>query len=256
TPTLVYLRTSPCLEHPNPPSRKKSTPTLSPTPPRMRSVYTISGGTGSVSMLSQTHTHAASRVLSINNTTNANNTNTDVAAISSTHYDKRGLLGRDTDAFALSLRSLAYLTHANTHLVAQLMLQDGGVSVLIHVLQQLLLDGDDDASSGPFIEPISPPTPFHSLDSDDRLSLATHALSAAANLMLRGRSKVRDALVEAGLVNVLVRFLSPIVGAIEQLQLLPAPAVTEPSVAAATVSEAVSEAGANSFVVFQSLLVC
>ncbi|KAJ3387703.1 hypothetical protein HDU80_000112, partial [Chytriomyces hyalinus] len=203
----------------------------------MRSVYTISGGTGSVSVLAQTHTHAASRVLSINNTTNANNTNTDVAAISSTHYDKRGLLGRDTDAFALSLRSLAYLTHANTHLVAQLMLQDGGVSVLIHVLQQLLLDCDD-SSTGPFIQPISPPTPFHSLDSDDRLSLATHALSAAANLMLRGRSKVRDALVEAGLVNVLVRFLAPIVGAIEQLQLLPAPAVTEPI----PVSEAVSEA--------------
>ncbi|KAJ3239512.1 hypothetical protein HDU78_002821 [Chytriomyces hyalinus] len=204
----------------------------------MRSVYTISGGTGSVSVLSQTHTHAASRVLSINNTTNANNTNTDVAAISSTHYDKRGLLGRDMDAFALSLRSLAYLTHANTHLVAQLMLQDGGVSVLIHVLQQLLLDCDD-SSTDPLIQPISPPTPFHSLDSDDRLSLATHALSAAANLMLRGRSKVRDALVEAGLVNVLVRFLAPIVGAIEQLQLLPAPAVTEPSPA----SEAVSEAG-------------
>ncbi|KAJ3402352.1 hypothetical protein CcCBS67573_g03326 [Chytriomyces confervae] len=193
----------------------------------MRSVYTISGTSGSVPVLSQTHTHAASRVLSINNT--STNTNTDVAAISSTHYDKRGLLGRDTDAFALSLRSLAYLTHANTHLVAQLMLQDGGVGVLVHVLQQLLL-GCDDSSSGPFIQPISPPMPFHSLDSDDRLSLATHAMSAAANLMLRGRSKVRDALVEAGLVNVLVRFLGPIVGAIEQLQLLPAPVVAESTV--------------------------
>ncbi|KAI8831333.1 hypothetical protein BJ741DRAFT_321981 [Chytriomyces cf. hyalinus JEL632] len=201
----------------------------------MRSVYTISGTSGSVSVLSQTHTHAASRVLSINNTSTTTNANTDVAAISSTHYDKRGLLGRDTDAFALSLRSLAYLTHANTHLVAQLMLQDGGICVLVHVLQQLLL-GCDDSSSGPFIQPISPPMPFHSLDSDDRISLATHAMSAAANLMLRGRSKVRDALVEAGLVNVLVRFLAPIVGAIEQLQVLPAPLVAE-----STVSVRVSE---------------
>ncbi|KAJ3281579.1 hypothetical protein HDU79_010665 [Rhizoclosmatium sp. JEL0117] len=128
-------------------------------------------------------------------------------AITSSFYDKRGLLTRDTDALGQSLRALAYLTLANTHVVAALMAADGGLSLLVAKTRDLLCvsdsdDGDDEA------------------EADDSRALASHALAAATNLVVRGRSKVRDALVEAGLVNVLVRFLGPIVAAIEDLQKL------------------------------------
>ncbi|KAJ3204567.1 hypothetical protein HDU82_005762 [Entophlyctis luteolus] len=56
-----------------------------------------------------------------------------------------------------------------------------------------------------------------SIDPDERHALASHALSAITNLMVRGRSRVRDALVEAGIVDVLVRFLEQLVTDMETL---------------------------------------
>ncbi|KAJ3025280.1 UNVERIFIED_CONTAM: hypothetical protein HDU68_007302 [Siphonaria sp. JEL0065] len=148
-----------------------------------------------------------------------------VVAITSSHYDKRGLLSRDGEALLASLRSLAYLTLANTHVVSQLMLADGGVSLLVSLLEGLLVASKSPGSPGLSesqrgnssnrIANLNPPFDF---SADDRLTLASHALSAATNLVLRGRSKVRDALVEAGLVKVLVAFLEPVVAAVEELQ--------------------------------------
>ncbi|KAJ3073899.1 hypothetical protein HDU98_000358 [Podochytrium sp. JEL0797] len=168
-----------------------------------------------------------------------------VVSITSSHYDKRGLLSRDGDALAQSLRSLAYLTLANTQLVSQLMLADGGVSLLVRVVDALLVDapressrdslGDASSASsrhaprdtprGIFRDthsgtPRGSPSDSHSFYAShpERTQLAQHALAAATNLMLRGRAQVRDALVEAGLVDVLVRFLEPVVQAVEALQ--------------------------------------
>ncbi|KAI8611182.1 hypothetical protein BC830DRAFT_680747 [Chytriomyces sp. MP71] len=154
----------------------------------------------------------------------ANGANAQVVSITAHSYDKRGLLSRDTDAFALSLRSLSYLSLANTHQLSALMLADGGVSLLVHVLSSLLLQSHPQQLQQQQQLPLQsseyPPLASVALDKDDRTALASHALSTATNLMVRGRSKVRDALVEAGIVSVLVAFLDPIVEAIEALQLL------------------------------------
>ncbi|KAJ3121712.1 hypothetical protein HK100_012268 [Physocladia obscura] len=160
-----------------------------------------------------------------------------VVAITHAHYDKRGLVTRDVHALGQSLRALAYLTLASTHQVGALMLGDGGLSLLVSVLRRLLVpparpsargaepgrheaagDGDGDGERDA----------DRDAERDGHDEAAQAALAAAANLMLRARSRVRDALVEAGLVDVLVRFLEPLVAHIEALAALPSPPAPPP----------------------------
>ncbi|KAI9336030.1 hypothetical protein DFJ73DRAFT_26127 [Zopfochytrium polystomum] len=187
--------------------------------------------------------------------------------ITQTTYDKRALTCTDTNALAISLQNLNYLTSVNTPAVSSMMASDGGLSLLVSILRRYgrrlngVREDLDPFDSKPLTESSSlvvTPTcptgePQHSIELPqpelssaistaaeaaeqqllaqvtsvhksrtenlDRFIYST-ALACLTNIATRGRQRMKEALVECGIVPVLVELLDHVVVTMEMVQAL------------------------------------
>ncbi|KAJ3114376.1 hypothetical protein HDU96_002181, partial [Phlyctochytrium bullatum] len=190
--------------------------------------------------------------------------------ISQLHYDKRALSTTDPTALAASLQNLSYLTHVQGHAMAPVLAADGALCILIDLVRSVgrrlralppvhprtgcilnVIDPtDDDAEDG-----VADPRcrGWHTVTTEqealermrrranpadlDRLT-HTYALTILNNLANKGSRLVKERMVDAGLVPVLIEFLEDVVGIIETVRRLQARASS--SAAASTAAAAVT----------------
>ncbi|KAI9364431.1 hypothetical protein DFJ73DRAFT_809381 [Zopfochytrium polystomum] len=186
--------------------------------------------------------------------------------ITQTSYDRRALTCTDPNALSISLQNLNYLTSVNTIAIASIMAADGGLSLLVAILRRVgrrlngvredldpFLVGDkSNVSAGRVTTGVVDParskdqilsiassnSADRQLDSPasaarktkaeslDRFIYST-ALSCLTNIATRGRQKMKEALVECGIVPVLVELLDHIVSTMEMVQALQANSTTD-----------------------------